>query len=267
MDTIINSLNNKYVKQVRMLSKRKQRWKDKQFVIDGIRAVKDALISQANIEFVLFSADVRDRYGATSLIDACLEKGLKVFEVDKRTMNDVTDTESPQGIMAVVNFEVSHNEINLKDEANFVVILDRVQDPGNMGAIIRTADAFGVDTIVITKGCVDLYNPKTIRSTMGSVFHTDITFYDDNEKLIHDLKKKTVNIMSTTLNADYPCYSADFKESIALIIGNEGSGVCDYFVEACDYTINIPMQGKAESLNAAIASSVVMYEVSRQRKA
>ncbi|WDV47328.1 23S rRNA (guanosine(2251)-2'-O)-methyltransferase RlmB [Clostridiaceae bacterium M8S5] len=265
MDNIISSPNNKLIKQVRALSKRKDRWKEQKFVVDGIRSVREAIMNSAEIDFLLYTKDIKDKQDGIKLLELCIDKQYRAYMVDDKLMNNITETENPQGIIAVVNFDIKQNEIELKQDNNFIVILDRLQDPGNMGSIIRTADALGVNAIILTKGCVDLYNPKTVRSTMGSIFHINISYYEDNNKLIEKLKQKNISIMSTALDADYSCYDVNLKKNIALIIGNEAQGVSDYFLNSSDITVNIPMKGKAESLNAAIASGILMYEVSRQR--
>ena len=168
--------------------------------------------------------------------------------------------------MAVVKLHISNLEDVLVDSNNFLVLLDRLQDPGNMGTIIRTADALGANGVVITRGSVDMFNPKTIRSTMGSIFHIPLVYYDDINDALMELKEKNIKIMSTSLESSVPCYEVDFTKDFALVIGNEASGISKEVLDNSDTLIRIPMVGRAESLNAGVASGIVMYEASRQRK-
>lgn len=150
-------------------------------------------------------------------------------------------------------------ENSLKKETDFIVVLDRIQDPGNMGTIIRTADAAGAQSIILLKGCVDIYNPKVIRSTMGSIFDMNIVNCVDEDLDI--IKNKGFNIVSSYLNTNNYYNSVDYGEKVALIIGNEGNGIKDEIIDKSDILVKIPIYGKAESLNAAMASGILMYEI------
>lgn len=145
-----------------------------------------------------------------------------------------------------------------------VVVLDGVQDPGNVGTIIRSADAAGAAGVVLGAGCADVYNPKTIRSTMGSLFHLPIV-EGQLESLLPEAKVAGVKLVSTSLQAEHSCYSYDFTQSVWLVIGNEGKGISDATARLVDDSITIPMQGQAESLNAAMAATILLFEAMRQR--
>ncbi|WP_066504256.1 23S rRNA (guanosine(2251)-2'-O)-methyltransferase RlmB [Abyssisolibacter fermentans] len=266
MSNIISSPTNKFIKQINLLKKRKERWKEQKFIVEGLRSVREAVTGEAQINYILYSEQLIDKIDGIELLDLCKNKKYKIYEIENKLMKYITDTENPQGIIAVVDFNIIINDVNLTNKNNFIVILDRLQDPGNMGSIIRTADAFGANTVILTKGCVDIFNPKTIRSTMGSIFHIDIAYFENNQNLFNKLKENNIKIMSTALDTDLSCYDVDFKEDFAIVIGNEASGVSKELFSISDYKINIPMQGKAESLNAAIASGILMYEASRQRR-
>nr|WP_330368177.1 RNA methyltransferase [Clostridioides difficile] len=142
------------------------------------------------------------------------------------------------------------------------MILDRIQDPGNMGTIIRTADSAGVDAIIALKGCVDIYNPKVIRSTMGSIFDVNIIDASQDET-VDMLKSLDFNIVSSYLNTENFYDKIDYGSKVALVIGNEANGINEELVSKSDILVKIPIYGKAESLNAAISSAILMYEIKK----
>nr|WP_330365837.1 RNA methyltransferase [Clostridioides difficile] len=142
------------------------------------------------------------------------------------------------------------------------MILDRIQDPGNMGTIIRTADSAGVDAIIALKGCVDIYNPKVIRSTMGSIFDMNVIDASQDET-VDMLKSLDFNIVSSYLNTDNFYDKIDYGSKVALVIGNEANGINEELVSKSDILVKIPIYGKAESLNAAISSAILMYEIKK----
>lgn len=259
----ITSSSNKVIKDIKLLHKKKDRWKKKRFFIEGIRSIDQCIKSNGKIEYIVYSKDLLSKDGEDFLSDI-KNKDYDFYEVPEKIFKSISDTDNPQGILAVIKF----NEYLLNDifkENNFLIILDKVQDPGNLGTIIRTADAFGANGVIVTSGCVDVYNPKTIRSTMGSIFQIPIVYIDDIIEAIDILKGKNINIISSSLDTDKYSYDIDFKSDCALVIGNEARGISGEVIDVSDKLVKIPMNGRAESLNAAIASGVLMYEVLRQR--
>ncbi|MTI68226.1 MAG: RNA methyltransferase [Firmicutes bacterium] len=263
--SIITSSSNKQIKLVKKLHKKKYRWKNKSFFTEGVRSVSEIIKSRdIKIKFILYSASLFDIEGGKDLFNV-IDKDL-VFETTDNILKEVSDTKNPQGILAVVSFNINELEDILLDDLNFLVILDRVQDPGNMGTIIRTADAMGANGIITTSGCVDVYNPKTIRATMGSIFHMPILNRNNTIDLVNELKSKNISIISSYLTTDKYCYDINFNKNFALVIGNEANGINKEIVDISDEILKIPMTGKAESLNAAIASGIIMYEALKQRQ-
>lgn len=260
---IITSSSNKIIKDIKLLHKKKDRWKQKKFFIEGIRSVEQCIKSDGKIVHIVYSSELLSRDGENFLSDIENEN-YDFYKIPGKIFKEISDTDNPQGVLAVVEF----NECELKSaykENNFFIILDRVQDPGNLGTIIRTADAFGANGVIVTSGCVDVYNPKTIRATMGSIFQIPIVHIGDIIEVIDILKSKNINIISSSLDTDKYSYDIDFKSDCALVVGNEAKGISDEVIDASDKLVKIPMAGEAESLNAAIASGVLMYEVLRQR--
>ncbi|WIV11405.1 23S rRNA (guanosine(2251)-2'-O)-methyltransferase RlmB [Proteiniborus sp. MB09-C3] len=265
MYEMITSSSNSIIKEVKSLYRKKDRWMKKNFFVEGIRAVRECVDSNANIAYLVYSDMLFSINGGKELLDKISQENYNINYISDKLFNEISDTEKPQGILAVVSYDLKKIDEIIKDKENFLILLDRVQDPGNMGTIIRTADAFGSNGIIVTEGCVDIFNPKTIRSTMGSIFHIPLLYYKSACEAIKDLKDRGITVITTSLDANEYCFDVDFKRNFALIIGNEASGVSNEIIADSDLLIKIPMPGEAESLNAAIASSVIMYEVLRQR--
>lgn len=265
MNEMITSSSNTIIKEIKSLHRKKDRWTKKSFFVEGIRAVEESILSNAKISYIVYSDMLFHTKGGEELLNKIHTGTYKINYISDKLFNEVSDTEKPQGILAVVEFDLKAIDDIVKEKENFIILLDRVQDPGNMGTIIRTADSFGSNGIIVTEGCVDIFNPKTIRSTMGSIFHIPLLYYKSASDAIMDLKDKGIRVVTTSLEAKEYCFDVDFKSDFALIIGNEASGVSDEVIAGSDLLIKIPMPGDAESLNAAIASSVIMYEVLRQR--
>lgn len=265
MYEMIISSSNPIIKEVKSLHKKKDRWSKKNFFIEGIRGVEDCINSGIDIEYLVYSDMLFSTNGGKKLLDIINQGDYKIYYISDKLFKEISDTERPQGILAVVKFNLKDIKEALLEKNNFLLLLDRIQDPGNMGTIIRTADAFGANGVIVTEGCVDVYNPKTIRSTMGSIFHVPIIYYNNTKEAIRDLKANNIKIITTSLTANKYSFEVDFNTSFSLVIGNEASGVSEEVMEVSDLLIKIPMLGEAESLNAAIASSVIMYEALRQK--
>ena len=150
---------------------------------------------------------------------------------------------------------------------NYLLIMDSIQDPGNLGTMIRTADAAGFTGMIISKGCVDVYNPKVLRSTMGSIFRMPLCFTDKLENVLENIKLKGIRVYASHLSAKESCYEINMTNNIAIIIGNEANGISNEILPYADKLIKIPMYGRTESLNASIAAGILMFECVRQRMA
>ncbi len=262
---MITSSSNKLIKEIKLLHKKKGRWNTKSFFIEGIRSVEQCIKSGEKVKYIVYSSELLSESGQDFINDVESE-AFDIYEVTQELFKDISDTDTPQGILAVVQF----NEYKLEDilnDNNFLILLDRVQDPGNLGTIIRNSDAFGANGVIVTSGCVDIYNPKTIRSTMGSIFQIPIVHMDSTVEAIETLKNQGISVISSSLDTDNYSYDIDFKSDCALVVGNEASGISGEVIESSDQLVKIPMAGDAESLNAAVASGVLMYEVLRQRNA
>ena len=263
MINIISSTNPK-IKEIKSLYRRKERWAKKLFLIEGIKIVEECIDNNYPITNIVYSDELFNVRGGEVLFNK-IKSYDGLINIPDKLYKDISDTENPQGILAVAKFEVNSIE-NIKVKKNpFILLLDQVQDPGNIGTIIRTADAFGIDGIIVTKGCVDIYNPKVVRSTMGSIFRVPVYHELDGIATIDRFKREGMKIYSTSLEESKYIQNINFKDASMLIIGNESKGVSKSLGSLADELIKIPMIGEAESLNVAIASSIIMYEVMRQR--
>lgn len=254
----IESKDNNLFKETRKLKERKNRNKSSKYIIEGFRLVQEAFKAGLNIEYLILTCDGKEKMD--SYLKNYLNENVKLYEMTNALFNELISTEKPQGIVAVVHMD----EKPLNMDGSFYLLCDKVQDPGNLGTIIRTAHAVKADGIILTKGTVDIYNEKTIRSTMGSLFYVPVHYDDDNMSLVKSLKDKDFKIVVTSLDTDKDFFQENLKGKVLLTVGNEGNGVSDEVYEMADTKVKIPMPGNAESLNVAIATSVIMYEKVRQ---
>lgn len=253
------------IKEIKLLIKNKKA-RDQQglFVTEGRKLFEEA--PKDRIVQVLMTADYEREHSET---DARIPKDVPVLrDMEKGRFASLCDTKSPQGILTVVRRR--DGDVRTVLEANekhpFYVVLENLQDPGNAGTIIRTAEAAGVSAVFLTKGSVDLYSPKTIRSTMGSIYRVPHFYVDDLPELFSHFHKRHVKTYAAHLRGDRAYTDCDFTGGTALIIGNEGNGITDDTADAADVLMKIPMSGQVESLNAAMAAGILMYEVKRQRR-
>ena len=251
MDSVIQSTANPVYKHVKKLLTGHGRRKNSQYIAEGARSVTDALKNGCNVEFAVLSENA----------DYDLSQyGVKVFRFSDKLFDDVKSTVNSQGIIAVVNYEFpavgSMNSENLKK----IIYLDRITDPGNMGTIIRSADAFGMDAVIVSKGCVDIFSPKVVRSSMASMQSIAIYSDDTDAAVLGSLSSNGFRIVGTFPRAEADSYNADFGEKTVIVIGNEANGIGESAGSYCDLKVTVPMSGNAESLNAATAATFIMYE-------
>lgn len=269
---MITSTSNQRIKELSQIQKKsKVRSREGVFVAEGIRMVRetpyDRLVS------LYFSESFEKKYGR-EVLDAISGGNPKIREqIRKKTeiLSDpvfsyVSDTETPQGVLAVVRQMEYTLEQMTEGAVPHLMILDNLQDPGNLGTIFRTAEAAGVTGIVMSRDCVDIYNPKTIRSTMGALYRMPFVYVDDLKETILRLKEKQIKSYAAHLDGKHTYDKEDYKQGTAFLIGNEGNGLREEIAECADTWIRIPMCGQVESLNAAVAATVLMFEVSRQRR-
>ena len=239
---MIVSNKNKIIKEIIKLKEKKEREKTGKFYVEGERII-DEIPSSIKIENYIFSDSFYNQ-----LIDKNKYNRASHIIIEDNLFKKISDTLNPQGIIAICNMpKNSIKDIKLKKDSCFV-ILDRVCEPGNVGTIIRTAEALGLDGIFLSKGCVDLYNDKVIRATMGSIFHIPIITNCDLTNLINYFKNNNIDIICTNLEESKPPYEINLKKSLAIIIGNEANGVLDEYKNISTDLVKIPMIGNVESM-------------------
>lgn len=258
---VITSKENEYVKHVRKLKDKKYRDEHHEFIVEGVKLVEEAIQEGMDIHKIMICED-------------CVENGAieqkTMYEIAKypcmyvteKVFKHMTDVTNPQGMLAIIHKEDTEEEIDYAQEV--MLLLDGIQDPGNLGTMIRSADSCGMNQIIVSKDTADPYNPKVVRSTMGAIYRVKIIRVQDLTKTIKMLQKKGIKVLGTSLKAEKSIYTIDYKKK-AYVIGNEANGVKPETLEACSELVKIPMLGKAESLNAAVAASVILYEEVRKK--
>lgn len=251
---IIESVKNDWIKQIKKLEKKKFRDLENRYLIEGEHLVEEAINYGGDVHFVLVTEDSLSSY--TYLLEK-IEEDKKV-QVTYEVIKHLSTQPSPQPIMAIVGKE---NKQETARATKHVLLLDNVQDPGNVGTMIRTADAAGFSKVVLGKGTADVYNPKVVRSMQGSQFHIKLEEAELIET-ITELRKEAYRIYGTELNEEAISFkSIEKSDKIAILMGNEGQGVSNELLKESDQNIFIPMKGHAESLNVAVAAGIVMFSL------
>ena len=257
---MITSISNPQVKRLLQLQKKgKARNEEKVFVVEGLRMFAE--VPEDRVEKVYVSETFYDK--KKQEIDG---RKFPIEILSDNVFKHVSDTQTPQGILCVVKQKEYALETLFEIDNPHFIVLDNLQDPGNLGTIVRTAEGAGVDAIFMSKDCVDIYNPKTIRSTMGSIYRMPFIYIEDIPSLLEDFMKKGIKSYAAHLEGKNSYDQEDYRGGTAILIGNEGNGLRDEVSKNADIWVRIPMKGHVESLNAAIAASVLMFEVARQRR-
>lgn len=247
----IESKQNALVKHwKKLVSAKKERDKTGEYIVEGFHLTEEALKNKDQVIHIIKREDVEIPW-EWSLDDVYL------VEVTDSVAKEIAETETSQGIFA----HCKQREISGSEQAKWskVLLVDSVQDPGNIGTMIRTADACGIDAVILGKGCADLYNPKTLRSAQGSHFHLPV-IRGNLAEWIEKLKERHIPVFGTALENAVDYRKLDKTESFALLVGNEGSGVHQALLEKTDQNVVIPIFGQAESLNVAVATGILLYK-------
>jgi TrmH family RNA methyltransferase len=244
----IESVKNTRVKQWKKLHMKKEREKSGQFLIEGTHLIEEALKCHVTILDLIIAGEQ-----FTIPTSWSVDK-IEITIVTKEVMASICDTETPQGVAAVCKRIMWDRQIKLEK----LLLLDGVQDPGNVGTMIRTADAAGIDAIIVGDGSVDIYNPKVIRSTQGSIFHIPV-FQENLHERFQSLKEQGIPIYGTSLQNGVDYKQASQRSAFALVVGNEGAGVEKALLAKTDQNLYIPIYGQSESLNVAVATGILLY--------
>lgn len=252
----IYSSDNRIYKHVKALETRKHRDKTGSYIIEGTNLIQEAIKNDVTLEYAVF----REDYPDAETLSSSLKLKNDAVKMQGGLFHKLSQTENGQGVLAVaLKRSYGTDEFFRIIGDKNVVILDRLQDPGNIGTIIRTADAAGYGGVIALKGTGDIYSPKVIRAATGSVFRLPVLLLDTPQEAAGHCRKYGKKLVASCLEAKKAYYEVDMTKDIALIIGNEGSGICEDLINMSDFKIKIPMHGNIDSLNAAVAAGILMF--------
>lgn len=261
---MITSTSNARIKQLALWNqKAKERRKDGVFIAEGIKMFEEAPAGW-----------IREAYVSESFYNKVTDAQMKKLDqhsyevVSDTVFQKISDTQTPQGILCVLNQpEYTFMDLGmLRNSQPLMMVLEDIQDPGNLGTILRTGEGAGVTGVIMTRETVDIFNPKTIRATMGSIYRMPFLYVDSIGEAIEKLKRNNIQVYAAHLKGDRSYSELNFTRGTAFLIGNEGNGLKEETAALADTYLKIPMEGRVESLNAAIASAILMYEAHRQRR-
>ena len=238
------------------------RWSERVFVAEGIELARTAFSANVVPEAIFLASGSSDDRHVAELVEWTLSKGARVFELAPGVAERVADTVTPPAVFCIHRMlDVGIDDV----DRSLVIVCVDVRDPGNAGTVIRTADAAGAGAVVFTGGSVDPYNPKTVRSTAGSIFHVALVVATDSNEAIHALQEKGTCCVGSVIRGGDDYRTFDWDRSTAIVIGNEARGLPASTLESLDGLVGIPMAGRAESLNVAVACAVLCFEAVRNR--
>lgn len=256
----ITSKDNPIIKKTASLLKRASRYEEGLFILEGAKLVTEALESELQIEYAFFDEEVAEK--ETALANKLFDKKIKIYKISKELMKKISDSSSPSGILCVARF-FELGDIQHIENGKYLA-LERMQDPGNFGAILRIADAFSLDGVLIDRECADIYSPKTVRGSMGSCFRVKVFCVAHLEKALKGLKEKGFTVFGADLNEKaIPISEVTWSSKDIVIIGNEGKGITEGLLNISNNQVYIPMKGRAESLNASVAAGILAYQMTR----
>ena len=256
---MITSASNTRVKKVAALNqKAKERRQEEKYVVEGVKMFLEA--PEEEIEEIYVAEGFQNA--------ACMEKlaGRPFETVSEEVFRKMSDTAAPQGILCVMRQKKYALADLLAAENPLLMILEDIQDPGNLGTILRTGEGAGIAGVIMSRETADIYNPKTIRSTMGSIYRVPFVYVPSLEEAAAQLREEGIRLFAAHLKGKSWYDGEDYREGSAFFIGNEGNGLREETAALADTYIKIPMEGRVESLNAAMASGILMYEAARQRR-
>ena len=253
----ITSKDNKLIKYIAKLqSSAKLRREDGRFVAEGLRVCVEAALSGAQVEHILVTEEayIKHQDALRPLLDICSD----IYLTSKKALAAACDTNTPQGVLCVL--KTLDNNIVFDTINNKYVFLENIQDPSNLGTILRTADALGINGVIMTRDCCDVYSPKVCRGAMGALYRVPFAFVDDSVEFIREFNKTGKSFAAVVRDA-VSVSECSFDSNVLVAIGNEGNGLKADTVAQCSQSITIPMKGIAESLNASIAAGILMWEM------
>jgi len=256
---VISSKDNETIKYIKKLKEKKHREETNCYIIEGIKLVKEAIEENAKIKYIVICEDCDDAVKLEQNLLYDIAKNNCLY-VTKKLFLSISDVTTPQGVLAVIEKKKGTEQIDYNDD--IIVALDGIQDPGNLGTILRTVDSANLKQIILSKNSADPYNPKVVRSTMGAIFRVNIIEAENLAEILKEIKKHNFDVVVTSLETEESIYNLEYKNKI-IVIGNEANGVSKEIQKIADKKVKIPMLGKTESLNASVATGIMVYEYVR----
>ena len=259
---VISSKDNEIVKSVKKLKEKKYRDSENVYIVEGIKMVKEAIMEKASIMKIIICDDCEKSDNIPKELMYEIAKYDCTY-VTSKIFKYISEVQTPQGVLAVIEKNNGINDINYNED--IIVALDDIQDPGNLGTILRTVDSCGLTQILVSKGTVDPYNSKVVRSSMGAIYRVKVIECEDLLETLKEVKRSKFKLLVTSLGDNSKnIYDMKYNKKV-LVIGNEANGVEERIMNLADEKIKIPMLGRTESLNAAVATGIVLYEYVRQK--
>lgn len=257
---IIKSKENKNIKYIsKLISSAKFRREERRFVTEGVRLCEEALKNNADIDIFIYSVSAMTKY--VDIVGKLLNTAKLSICVEDSIFCALSDTKTPQGVLCVVKTLDKQAHFDKINKNGIILALDNIQDPSNLGTILRTADALGVSGVVMSSDCCDVYSPKVVRGSMGAMFRIPFVIVDDLSEYINEYNAYGVSYACVLSKDALTVEKAQFTAPVMSVIGNEGNGIREDVINACTYKLYIPMHNNAESLNAAVAASIIMWEM------
>ncbi|MGE5808684.1 MAG: TrmH family RNA methyltransferase [Nitrospirota bacterium] len=260
----ISSKDNSAIKYLRSLADPKHRKKEQAFLIEGIKMVEEALRDDAGVTTIVATPSLVQHQGK-GVLKLAESRGVDILWISERLLDAVSESKTPQPVLAVVRMKQHSEEEILGHGAKFIIVAHRLQDPGNLGTIIRTAEAAGASGVALTENTVDPYNAKAVRASMGSTLRFPLVPVGDLPAFLKTCKAKGFQTAATTLTGQKTHFDVDLTKPTAVILGQEGAGLPDDIMAGIDLRVRIPMAETIDSLNVATAAAVILYEAMRQR--
>lgn len=268
MEKVITSKDNETIKHIKKLNEKKYRDEKQKYIIEGIKIVEEAIQEKAEIEKIIICKENLEANEIPETLIQKIEKYKSEYKcnceciyVTEKIFKTLTQVTNPQGIIAVIRKE---NVTDIKYSEDIIVVLDNVQDPGNLGTILRTVDSIGLKQLIVSKGTADIYNPKVVRSTMGAIFRVKVLEKENLKEAIEEMRQHQYKLVATSLQTEKEIYDINYDKKI-IVMGNEANGVERVIQDIADERVKIPMLGKTESLNVSIATGIILYEYVRQK--
>jgi TrmH family RNA methyltransferase len=262
--TPVTSKDNSFVKRLRSLSEPKSRKKEKTFLIEGIKMVEEALRDNLGVKMVVAAPSLVQHHGK-GVLKLAESRGIEILWISERLMDALSESKTPQPVMAEIAMKQHSEEELLANEAGLIIIAHQLQDPGNLGTIIRTAEAVGASGLAVTQNTVDPLNAKAIRASMGSILRLPVVPIGDLTPFMKTCKQQGFQTAATVLTAEKTHFDVDLRKPTVVVFGQEGAGLPQDIMPDIDLRIRIPMAATIDSLNVATAAAVILYEAMRQR--